>query len=103
MALSAIGVKQMSAFNMVPFWDHFYSTCIYINDMLYLMEDGKICKYADDTTIYFVSDKIDAVVRRLEDGVAAILKGLCKAISLHLHRAEKSKNNPLKLIAHTCC
>ena len=31
------------------------------------------------------------------------LKGLCKAISLHLRRAEKSKNNPLKLMAHTCC
>ena len=31
------------------------------------------------------------------------LKGLCKAISLHLHKAEKSKNNPLKLMAHTCC
>ena len=31
------------------------------------------------------------------------LKGLCKAISLHLHRAEKSKNNPLKLMVHTCC
>ena len=41
--------------------------------MLYLMEDAEICNYADDTTIYVVSDKIDDVVRRLEDGVAAIL------------------------------
>ena len=46
---------------------------IYINDMLYLMEDAEICNYADDTTIYVVSDKIDDAVRRLEDGVAAIL------------------------------
>ena len=41
--------------------------------MLYLMEDAEICNYADDTTIYVVSDKIDDVVRRLEDGIAAIL------------------------------
>ena len=27
-----------------------------------------------------------------------MLKGLCKAKSLHLHRAEKSKNSPLKSI-----
>ena len=53
---------------MVPF-----SFNIYINDMLYLMEDAEICNYADDTTIYVVNDKIDDVVRRLEDGVAAIL------------------------------
>ena len=46
---------------------------IYINDMLDLMEDAEICNYADDTTIYVVSDKIDDVVRRLEDGIAAIL------------------------------
>ena len=46
---------------------------IYINDMLYLMEDAEVCNYADDTTIYVVCDKIDDVVRRLEDGVAAIL------------------------------
>ena len=31
------------------------------------------------------------------------LKGLYKAVSLHLHRAEKSKNNPLKVMVHTCC
>ena len=37
------------------------------------MEDAEICNYADDTTIYVVSDKIDDVVGRLEDGVAAIL------------------------------
>ena len=42
--------------------------------MLYLMEDAEICNYADDTTIYVVSDKIDDVVRRLEDGVAANFK-----------------------------
>ena len=41
--------------------------------MLYVMEDAEICNYADDTTIYAVSEKIDDVVRRLEDGVAAIL------------------------------
>ena len=29
------------------------------------------------------------------------LKGLCKDISVHLHREEKSKNSPLKLMA-TC-
>ena len=46
---------------------------IYVNDMLYLMEDAEICNYADDTTIYVVSDKIDDVVRRLEDGIAAVL------------------------------
>ena len=46
---------------------------IYVNDMLYLMEDAEICNYADDTTIYVVSENIDDVVRRLEDGVAAIL------------------------------
>ena len=32
-----------------------------------------------------------------------LLKGLCKDISLHLHTAEKSKNSPLKLMAHKCC
>ena len=29
------------------------------------------------------------------------LKGLCKAKSLHLHRAVKSKNSPLKSMTHT--
>ena len=31
------------------------------------------------------------------------LKGLCKDISVHLHREEKSKYSPLKFMAHTCC
>ena len=31
------------------------------------------------------------------------LKGLCKAKSLHLHIAEKSKNILLKFMAYTCC
>ena len=46
---------------------------IYIDNMLYLMEYAEICNFADDTTIYVVSDKIDDVVRRLEDSIAAIL------------------------------
>ena len=46
---------------------------IYSNNMLYLMEDAEICNYADDTTIYVVSNKIDDVVQRLEDSVAALL------------------------------
>ena len=32
-----------------------------------------------------------------------MLKGFCNAKSLHLHRAEKSKNSPLKSMAHMCC
>ena len=37
------------------------------------------------------------------DNIEKYLKGSCKDISLHLHRAEKSKNSLLKLMAHTCC
>ena len=32
----------------------------------------------------------------------ASLMDLCKAKSLHLYRVEKSRDSPLKSIAHTC-
>ena len=37
------------------------------------MEDAEISNYADDTTIYVVSDKIDDIARRFEGGVAALV------------------------------
>ena len=61
-----LGVPQGSVLG--PF---LFNICM--NEILYLMEDAEICNYADDTIIYVVSGKIDDVVRRLEDGVAAIL------------------------------
>ena len=39
--------------------------------------------------------------KSLTPSLAKFLKGLCKDISVHLHREEKSKNSPLKLMA-TC-
>ena len=65
---------------------------VYLNEKLIKVADGY--KYL----VVWLEPKLNR-----NKHLRRILKGLCKAISLHLHRAEKFKNNPLKLMAHTCC
>ena len=39
---------------------------IYLNDLFMLLEETKVCNYADDTTIYACGPKIDTVIAHLE-------------------------------------
>ena len=47
---------------------------IFINDMFYFVKETKIANYADDNTIYTITNKIEDLLKILEDETSIILK-----------------------------
>ena len=47
---------------------------IYINDLLFSIEDTDICNYADDTTIFACDKNLGSVIARLENDFSRIIQ-----------------------------
>ena len=51
---------------------------IFINDLLYIIEESKICDFADDNTIYSCHTSVDAIITNLEIDLSNVLEWLRK-------------------------
>ena len=51
---------------------------IYINDMIYVIEETDICNFADDTTLYACDHNLAKLIKRLENDTNKILDWFCK-------------------------
>ena len=64
---------------------------IHLCDLFYLLEDLDIASYADDTTIYMVSEKKESVIRALETS-SSLLFGW---VNNNFMKANSDKSNLL--------
>ena len=47
---------------------------IYLNDLLWFIEEGEVCNYADDTTLYDTNKVLDILINNLEKDSAIAIK-----------------------------